>query len=89
MKTTLIIYLLLLLISSSISGCIETSEPYSPIKYSITIETNDQTTVYLPVLLDLPNNTVADLVDSLKVEMKESPAWKSRMMLSILFTVKL
>ena len=73
MKTTLIIYLLLLLISSSISGCIETSEPYSPIKYSITIETNDQTTVYLPVLLDLPNNTVADLVDSLKVEMKESP----------------
>ena len=37
MKTTLIIYMLLLLISSGISGCIEASEPYSPIKYSITI----------------------------------------------------
>lgn len=64
---------IILLIGSGISGCIEASEPYSPIKYSITIETNDQTTVYLPVLLDLPNNTVADLVDSLKVKMKEFP----------------
>ena len=72
MKTTVLISIFLLLIGMSISGCIS-SKPYSPIKYSITIETNNQTSVYLPVLLDLPENTVADLVDYLEVEIKESP----------------
>lgn len=75
MKKTLIIYLLLLLIGMSISGCIS-SESYSPIKYIITIETNEQATMYLPVLLDLPDNTVADLVYLLKVDTKESPKIK-------------
>lgn len=70
MNKTLI--LLILFIGISISGCIS-SESYSPIKYMITIETNEPTTLYLPVLLDLPDNTVADLVDYLKIEKKESP----------------
>ena len=56
----------------NISGCTEKSESYSPIKYGITIETDNKITVYLPVLLDLPNNTVADLVYLLEVDKKES-----------------
>ncbi|MCX9014812.1 MAG: hypothetical protein OIN89_08485 [Candidatus Methanoperedens sp.] len=64
--------LIILLIGSNLSGCIDSSDQYSPIKYTITIETNDWATIYLPVLLDLPNNTVADLVSYLKVDKKKS-----------------
>lgn len=63
--------LIILLIGSSISGCIEKREPYSPIEYEIVVETNDKATLYIPVLLDLPNNNVADLIDPLKVHKKE------------------
>lgn len=67
-----LLIVIIILISITISGCTEQNEPYSPIKYIVKIETNDKAVVYLPVLLDLPDNTVADLVSSFNIDKKKS-----------------
>jgi len=72
-KISYVLIFIILIMGSVISGCSEKREPYYPIEYEIIVETNDQATVYLPILLDLPNNTIADLAKSLKVKKSKSP----------------
>jgi len=72
-ETSYVIIFIILLVGSVISGCSEKREPYYPIEYEIIVETNDKATVYLPILLDLPDNKVADLAKSLKVKKSKSP----------------
>ena len=68
--------LLILLIAVSLvalsGGCLDTPKPHANIDYIVIIETLENVTIYLPVPLDLPSNTVSDLVSSIKVDEKEN-----------------
>ena len=51
-------------------GCVQ--KPYASIEYKISIWTDENATLYLPLPLDLPNYTVSDLVLLLKVSEKSA-----------------
>ncbi|MCK5641963.1 MAG: hypothetical protein KAJ19_14260 [Gammaproteobacteria bacterium] len=62
--------ILLIIFSISSSGCLNEPEPYANIQFKISIWTDENATLYLPLPLDLPNYTVSDLVSLIKVSDK-------------------
>jgi len=64
-KIILIIFIITFSVSIP-SGCLNESKPYANIQYKVSIWTNEPATLYLPLPLDLPNYTVADLVLMIK-----------------------
>lgn len=53
--------------SISSSGCLNEPEPHANIQFKISIWTDENATLYLPLPLDLPNYTVSDLVSLIEV----------------------
>lgn len=73
-KNKLLILLSIIFIISISLGCLGKPKPYVDIEYRVSIWTNESTTMYLPLPLDLPNYTVSDLVSMLKVSEKSPDA---------------
>lgn len=67
-KIKLILFILLIIIISS--GCLKEPQPYGDIEYRVSIWTDENATLYLPLPLDLPNYTVSDLVSLIEVSEK-------------------
>ena len=69
-KIKLILFILLIISISS--GCLNEPKPHGDIEYRISIWTDEATTLYLPLPLDLPNYTVSDLVSMIEVSEKSA-----------------
>ena len=65
--------ILVLIVTMSISlGCLSESKPYADIEYRVSIWTDGNATLYLPLPLDLPNSTVSDLISTIRVNEKSA-----------------
>lgn len=62
-------FIALIVIAFSL-GCLGKPKPYADIEYRVSIWTDENATLYLPLPLDLPNYTVSDIVSMLKVKEK-------------------
>lgn len=67
MNLTIYLIVTLLIFVITFSGCL-TSESYVSIKYSVSIITEDNATVYVPILLDLPDKNTSDMVSLFKLK---------------------
>ncbi|MDW7775200.1 MAG: hypothetical protein SCH39_02550 [Methanosarcinales archaeon] len=69
MKKLLILLTIIFILINS-SGCNDKSQSIGGIEYKIKIWTNEDTTLYLPLPLDLPSYTVSDLMSNIEITEK-------------------
>lgn len=51
-------------------GCLAETQ-YGSLEYSVSLETDKDTLLYIPLMLDLPTQTISDLINLIKVENNE------------------
>ena len=71
-KHKLLVLLMILTLVSISYGCLDATKPRANIGYILIINTSENITAYFPVPLDLPNNTVSDLVSLISIDEKEN-----------------
>jgi len=71
-KHNLFVLLMILTLVSISYGCLDAAKPHANIEYILIINTSENITAYFPVPLDLPNNTISDLVSLIRIDEKES-----------------
>lgn len=61
------LFFITLIVTTFSLGCLAEKQ-YGSLEYSVSIETDRDTLLYVPLMLDLPNQTVSDLINLIKVE---------------------
>ena len=69
-KKKILFFLIIILVISVTQGCSFKSKPNANIQYQVSIWTDGNTTVFLPLPLNLPNYSVSDLVSMIELSEK-------------------